>query len=149
MRIGGIWGPLYHSMANLPSRLTHAAVKGTDPDLAATRGGVPFADDGGDMCYVKDCAQGIQLLTLTEKLPHSIYNVGSGRATTNGELLAAVKQAVPTCIMEIKEGRSPRWRQDVYMDISRIKADTGYAPRYTVATGVQDYVAWLQAGNAR
>jgi len=33
MRMGGIWGPLYHSMANLPSRLTHAAVKGTDPDL--------------------------------------------------------------------------------------------------------------------
>ena len=25
MRIGGIWGPLYHSMMNLPSRLAHAA----------------------------------------------------------------------------------------------------------------------------
>ena len=149
MRIGGIWGPLYHSMANLPSRLTHAAVKGTDPDLASSRGGVPFAEDSGDMCYVKDCAQGIQLLTLTETLPHNIYNVGSGRATTNGELLAAVKKAVPTCTLEIKAGRSPRWRQDVYMDISRIKADTGYEPRYTVETGVQDYVAWLQAGNAR
>ena len=149
MRIGGIWGPLYHSMANLPSRLTHAAVKGTDPDLASTRGGVPFAEDSGDMCYVKDCAQGIQCLTLTEKLPHNIYNVGSGRATTNGELLAAVKRAVPACTLEIQAGRSPRWRQDVYMDISRIKADTGYAPRYTVETGVQDYVAWLRAGNAR
>jgi UDP-glucose 4-epimerase len=149
MRIGGIWGPLYHSMANLPSRLTHAAVKGTDPDLASTRGGVPFAEDSGDMCYVKDCAQGIQFLTLAEKLPHNIYNVGSGRATTNGELLAAVKQAVPACILEIKEGRSPRWRQDVYMDISRIKADTGYEPRYTVETGVRDYVAWLQAGNSQ
>src|SRR5215471_6970184 len=92
MRIGGIWGPLYHSMANLLSRLTHAALQGTDPDLASARGGVPFAEDSGDMCYVKDCAQGIQLLTLTETLPHNIYNVGSGRATTNGELLAAVKK---------------------------------------------------------
>jgi UDP-glucose 4-epimerase len=35
------------------------------------------------------------------------------------------------------------------MDISRIKADTGYEPRYTVETGVQDYVAWLRAGNAQ
>ena len=120
MRIAGIWGPLYHSMANLPSRLTHAAVKGTDPDLAASRGGVPFAEDSGDMCYVKDCAQGIQLLTLTENL-HNIYNIGSGRATTNGGLLAAVKRAVPTCTLEIKAGRGPRWRQDVYMDISRIR----------------------------
>jgi UDP-glucose 4-epimerase len=149
MRIGGIWGPLYHSMANLPSRLTHAAVQGTDPALASTRGGVPFTEDSGDMCYVKDCAQGIKLLTLTETLSHSIYNVGSGRATTNGELLAAVKKAVPACTLELKTGRSPRWRQDVYMDISRIKADTGYEPRYTVETGVQDYVAWLQAGNTR
>jgi len=149
MRIGGIWGPLYHSMANLPSRLVHAAVKGTDPALAAGRGGVPYAEDSGDMCYVKDCAQGIQLLTLTEKLHHKIYNIGSGRATTNGELLAAVKQAVPACTLEIREGRSPRWRKDVYMDISRIQADTGYTPKYTVGTGAQDYVAWLRAGNAR
>ena len=149
MRIGGVWGPLYHSMANLPSRLTHAAVKGTDPDLASGRGGVPYAEDGSDMCYVKDCAQGIQLLTLTEKLRHKIYNIGGGRATTNGELLAAVKHAVPACTLALQEGRSPRWRKDVYMDISRIKADTGYEPKYTVETGVQDYVAWLRAGNVR
>ena len=56
---------------------------------------------------------------------------------------------MPACTLEIKAGRSPRWRKDVYMDISRIKADTGYAPRYTAETGVQDYVAWLRAGNAR
>jgi UDP-glucose 4-epimerase len=149
MRIGGIWGPLYHSMANLPSRLIHAAVKGTDPDLASSRGGMPYAADGSDMCYVKDCAQGIQLLTLTETLRHNIYNIGMGRATTNGELLAAVKQAVPACTLEIQEGHSPRWRQDVYMDISRIKADTGYEPKYTCETGVQDYVAWLRAGNVQ
>ena len=106
-------------------------------------------EDGGDMCYVKDCAQGIQLVTLTEQLRHKIYNIGSGRAITNGELLAAVKQAVPACTLALQEGRGPRWRQDVYMDISRIQADTGYAPKYTVGTGVQDYVAWLRAGNVR
>ena len=66
-----------------------------------------------------------------------------------GTRLAAVKQAVPACTLALQEGRSPRWRQDVYMDISRIKADTGYEPKYTVETGVQDYVAWLWAGNVR
>ena len=120
MRIAGIWGPLYHSMANLPSRLTHAAVKGTDPDLAASRGGVPFAEDSGDMCYVKDCAQGIQLLTLTENLLHNIYNIGSGRATTNGGLLAAVKRAVPTCTLEIKQAAAPGGAR-MSMDISRLR----------------------------
>jgi nucleoside-diphosphate-sugar epimerase len=69
MRIGGIWGPLYHSMANLPSRLTHAAVKGTDPDLASTRGGVPFAEDGGDMCYVKTAPRASSASPLPRNCP--------------------------------------------------------------------------------
>ena len=34
LRIAGIYGPLYHSMANLPSRLVHAAVKGECRDRA-------------------------------------------------------------------------------------------------------------------
>ena len=37
--------------------------------------------------------------------------------------------------------------KNVYIDITRLKADTGYEPRYTVETGVQDYVAWLRAGD--
>jgi nucleoside-diphosphate-sugar epimerase len=35
------------------------------------------------------------------------------------------------------------------MEGEQTKADTGYEPRYTVETGVSDYVAWLRAGNAR
>src|SRR5262249_29076836 len=42
-RISGIYGPLYHSMANLTSRLTHAAVKGEQPNFSGgpRGGGVP------------------------------------------------------------------------------------------------------------
>src|SRR5262249_3652979 len=58
LRIGGIYGPLYHSMANLPSRLVHAAVKGTAPDM---RGQEVYAEDGNDACYVKDCGRGIAM----------------------------------------------------------------------------------------
>ena len=44
------------------------------------------------------------------------------------------------------------WRElsfmkDFYIDITRLKAVTGYEPKYTVETGVQDYVAWLRADN--
>ena len=31
LRVAGIFGPLYHSMANLPSRLCHAAAHGRRP----------------------------------------------------------------------------------------------------------------------
>ena len=145
LRIGGIWGPLYHTMANLPSRLCHAAVQGRPADYTGARGGVPFEEDGNDICYVKDCALGIRLLHLGPRLNHRIYNVGSGRTTTNRELAAAVRAAVPGADLPMQSGRGPANRPDVWMDISRIQADTGYRPQYTVESGVADYVSWLRA----
>ena len=144
MRIGGIWGPVYHSMANLPSRLCHAAVKGTDPNLAGGRGGAPFAEDAGDLCYVKDCAQGIRLLQMADKLESRIYNIGGGAGVTNGALLEAVKKSVPDTSVTLPPGRSPRFRQDPYMDIGRISRELGYQPKYDVVQGVAEYVAWLR-----
>src|SRR6266487_3149830 len=85
-RVGGVYGPLYHSMANLPSRLCHAAVHGRAPDYSGARGGVPFEEDANDLCYVKDCAKGIQLLQMAETLPHRVYNIGGGAAVSNRAL---------------------------------------------------------------
>src|SRR5439155_26586343 len=87
LRLGGIYGPLYHSMANLASRLTHAAVRSRPLDLAAGRGGVPFDDDDNDWCYVKGCAEGIRLAYQADKPPHPIYNIGGGVGATNREVL--------------------------------------------------------------
>src|SRR5437764_498864 len=58
VRASTIWGPLYHTMMNLPSRICHAAAKGVPADFSGSRTGVPFADDESDFCYVKDCALG-------------------------------------------------------------------------------------------
>jgi UDP-glucose 4-epimerase len=41
LRLAAIYGPLYHSMANLPSRLCHAAVRRQAPNLDGVRGGPP------------------------------------------------------------------------------------------------------------
>ena len=51
VRPRGVYGPMYYSMANLPSRLAHAAVKGTEPNYGPA--GAPFADDGNDFSNVK------------------------------------------------------------------------------------------------
>ena len=53
-----------------------AHVAGSAPDYAEAPGGVPFEGDDGDFCYVKDCAKGIQLITMAPTLRHTIYNVG-------------------------------------------------------------------------
>ena len=143
LRIGGIYGPLYHTMANLPSRLTHAAVKGEQPQLTG-RGGAAMAGDYGDMCYVKDCAQGIQKVHMTGELPHRIYNIGSGRATQNADLAKAVNKAVPGASINLPEGSSGRNGPDSYCDLSQTTAEAGYKPEYDVDKGVADYAVWLR-----
>jgi UDP-glucose 4-epimerase len=55
-RISFVYGPLYHSMMNAPSRLVHAAVRGFDTSAPP---GPPRADATFDYCYVKDCADAL------------------------------------------------------------------------------------------
>jgi len=50
LRIAGIREPLYHSMANLPSRPCHTAVRSIAPDYSSARGGTPYEVDACDLC---------------------------------------------------------------------------------------------------
>ena len=144
LRIGSIYGPLYYSMFNLPSRLTHAAVRGAEPDFAA---GVPFEDDEADWCYVKDLAKGVAQLAAADRLDHRIYNLGGGSGFSNRQILEAVKKAVPGFDAALQGGLSPAGKTGVVMDNSRARDDGGYAPEYDIDRGVADYSKWLQAGN--
>jgi UDP-glucose 4-epimerase len=144
MRIGGIYGPLYHSMANLPSRLCHAAVKGVEPDYSPARGGVPFADDEGDLCYVKDCAQGVQLVQMAPKLRHRIYNIGAGRPVANSALVKAVKTVAPAANPSLQAGRGPRAKSNPYMETARVSEELGFKPEYDIERGIADYIGWLR-----
>ncbi len=144
LRIAGIYGPLYHSMANLPSRLVHAAVKNEPPVLR----GDTYAEDGYDATYVKDCGRGIAMLMQADKLNYNTYNVSSGRATTPGQMVSEIQKVIPSFKGDfLKEGRNPASPGPAYMDMGRIKADTGYQPEFPAEKSFPDYVTWLQAGN--
>ena len=150
-RIGAIWGPLGRPASPFlaASAFIHAAVGGVSPDLSALRSPA-YAQDGVDMCYVKDCGRAIALLQLADRLNHRTYNVATGRATTNGEIVDAIKKVVPDAQIDLPEGRNPNGPgSDVFLDITRIHQDTGYQPAYDTERAVADYVGWLQAGNER
>jgi UDP-glucose 4-epimerase len=145
LRLAGIYGPLYHTMANLPSRLCHAAASGAAPDLGGVRGDAPRLDDAADLCYVKDCAHGVRLAHLAAGLRHRVYNVGGGRATTNQELVGAVRAAAPAAMFTLPAGGPGQpGAEQAFMDISRLRADTGYTPAYDIQSGVADYMDWLR-----
>jgi UDP-glucose 4-epimerase len=152
LRIGVIWGPLYHSMHNMPSRMVHGALKGATVDLtqaAGVPGGPSCEEDETDLCYVKDCAKAIQMVHMAPKLNHRIYNVGSGKATSNAQLREAVMKAVPGVRIVLQPGKSAGFRANAYLDLARVAADTSYKPEFTVEAGVADYVAWLRDGNSQ
>jgi len=139
-RIGYIYGPLYHSMYNVLARIVHSAVRGTT--LVAPH--EAFAGDSFDYCYVKDCARALMLLQTAPALADRIYNVGAGRATSIGEILAATQTIAPDLAIELNAGqRDAMHGPENYMTSDAIARDTGYAPAYTIGTAVADYAAWL------
>jgi UDP-glucose 4-epimerase len=145
------WGPGGNPMSPFTAapQLVHAAARGTAPDFSALRSRA-YADDGFDMCYVKDCARAIALLQLAPRLNHRTYNVAAGQVLTNREVAAAVAAVVPDARLELPEGRSPAGSgQGICLDISRLRQDTGYQPAYDTQSAVADYLTWLRAGHPR
>lgn len=147
MRLSGVYGPMYASMRNLPSRLVHAAVHDTAPDFSPAFGGVPYADDAQDLAFVKDIARGIVLVHNADTLAHRTYNIGSDRATSNAEFLHAVKQVKPSFSADLEPGQGPRYKPNAYDDITRIQSEVGYVPAFTAQTAIAAYITWLEAGN--
>jgi UDP-glucose 4-epimerase len=145
LRIGTIWGPL--GLPDSPffplPRLLSAAVWGEEPDLTPPRPPA-YAEDGGDLCYVKDCGRAIALLMLAERLNHGTYNVSTGRLVRNSEVVAAINAAVPGANITLPAGRDPGRPPDNYLDTTRLREDTGFRPEYDVERAVPDYVDWLR-----
>ncbi len=146
-RIGAIWGPLGRPADPFfpAAQLVHAAVRGTAPDLSLLRSPV-HAEDALDLCYVRDCGRAIALLQLAGDLRSRTYNVASGRATANAEVIAAIKQVIPDARVDLPGGGTGPQN---YLDITRIHQDTGYQPAYDTERAVADYIGWLRAGHER
>lgn len=142
-RIAAVWGP--GGRASSPffaaPQLVHAAAGGTAPDLSALRFPV-YEDDGVDMVYVKDVGRAIALLQQAPTLRHETYNIGGGRLTTYGRLLAAIREVVPEFAFELPEGRNQE--DALYLDTTRLQQDTGYHPAYDTHRATADYMASLR-----
>ena len=99
---------------------------------------------------MRDCGRAIALLQLAGRLGHRTYNVAGGRVTTNAELAAAIADVIPGARPGLRDGRDPDGLgRDIYLDISRLREDTGFEPGYDTPAAVADYIGWLQSGHDR
>jgi UDP-glucose 4-epimerase len=144
LRIGSIYGPFYYSMHNPISRMCHGAARNIEPDFSDRPDGKIFEDDQADWTYVKDVARGIQQVHTAEKLNHRIYNLASGRASSNRDAFEAVRKAVPGArCAALKPGKTPGGSTNPATDLGRA-AEVGYRPEQSLETGIAAYIDWLR-----
>jgi UDP-glucose 4-epimerase len=145
------WGPGGNPWSPFTAvpQLVHAAARGTEPDLSALRSPA-YAGDGLDMCYAKDCARAIALLQLAPRLRHQVYNVAAGSPLANRDVTAALAALVPDARISLPERDGTEDAgQAICLDISRLREDRGYCPRYDTGQAVADYLGWLRQGHER
>jgi UDP-glucose 4-epimerase len=144
LRFAGIYGPgkqARHGKLALRSRLVEDPFRGNPVSVPA--GG----DQQDDMIYVDDVAEGLVQAALVKQLPHSAYNVASGLGQTIKQFADAVRKAIPQAKIEVGDGLNyygtPVNTYAIF-DISRARRDFGFNPRFSLISGIADYVERLR-----
>ena len=108
---------------------------------------IPFFGDGStrrDYTYIDDIVDGV-VKALDHCEGYEIYNLGESATTTLSELVELIGKTVGE---EPILDRQPLQPGDVlvtYADISKARSRLGYAPRTSVAEGLELYVAWVHS----
>ncbi|MCW5849479.1 MAG: NAD(P)-dependent oxidoreductase [Anaerolineae bacterium] len=147
-RLGTAYGPMEratHSRSTMSVlyALTHAAWRGE-------RVRVHGADRRRDFCYIDDVADAFAHLALAERLSWDVYNVAGDRACTVREALDSLQALVPGFAWdkaEADEAEVVTLPASVRgtLDMSRLREDTGFTPRYSLAEGLRAYLIWLKS----
>jgi UDP-glucose 4-epimerase len=131
---------------HVPNRLAHLALDGV------RRVRVNTLEAVGDYIHAEDVAAGIVSLLHAPSLHYSSYNIASGATASIGALVGWIAEKVPGFHAEITGPDDADILQDATLnsgmwgayDISRIRAETGWAPR-PVREALHAYMDWIAA----
>ncbi len=143
LRLSSTYGPgkqERHGAVGIPSMVIENAYYGRPTRLPQG------ADERNDLIYNRDVARAIVLAGFAEGLEHRIFNISSGELTTLPELVAILRERIPSVDAEIGPGLDyMQTGKPSYclFDISRARGELGYEPQYDLRRGVDDYLALL------
>jgi UDP-glucuronate 4-epimerase len=95
-----------------------------------------------DFTYIDDIVDGV-LRSLDRAPRYRIYNLGESRTISLRELIAALENALGRKATIVQQPEPPGDVKVTYADISRARAELGYAPGYPVEEGLARFAAWL------
>ena len=95
-----------------------------------------------DFVYVKDIVDGS--IRALEAKRSGIYNLGSGRARSFNELVEVLNHSLGTSFKpEYIENPHAHYQNFTEADLANVRQSLGYEPKYSLETGVADYMQWL------
>jgi hypothetical protein len=90
---------------------------------------------------------GIYLATTAEQPTSRVYNIGTGVGVTLNDFARVIRKHLPRAKIEIGPGLNflgmPYPASGIY-DISRARAELGYAPQFDLERGIADYLETLK-----
>ena len=138
--LGRAWRGSYRSGILNPPRDIHymarveEAVRGRPIEM-------PCDDAIADWTYAADAAQAAWLALTAAHLPHHLYNVSSERRRV-GDFTSALRELLPQAVISTSDAKPGHPHPS--MDNARLK-QLGFAPGYTLKSGMQDYIERIRA----
>jgi nucleoside-diphosphate-sugar epimerase len=96
--------------------------------------------------YAKDIGRAIDLAATVPMPQETIFNIGSGELVQFGTVIETLRKLVPSLTVEIEQGK-PGESHAYAMDIARAKQHLHWEPRYSLESGIEDYLSELKTVN--
>jgi nucleoside-diphosphate-sugar epimerase len=149
VRLSGVYGPMdrvtpARNVQCIPYRIAHRALAGQPIRVRAL-------EAGGDWINAQDVARALVGLLRAAHLRYVVYNIAYGEFTTVGQLIDIVREALPATQVvgspgpdvDIDQDPSRRLGRWSDYDISRVRADIGWAPT-PLRQALQSYIEWIR-----
>lgn len=96
-----------------------------------------------DFVYIKDVVQAN--IKAIESKQSGIYNVGSGKAQSFNDIITHLKEGLGEFEVEYFDNPYSFYQMHTEADISSTKNDLSYEPRFSLQSGIADYIDEIKA----
>lgn len=93
--------------------------------------------------YVDDVVSATIAALDVPSLPQDVYNVTGGTYLTIDQVANAVRHVLPKAKIDLQPGPDPVDTIQEEFDISTIKRDLGFSPRFSIEQGIETYYQWI------
>lgn len=155
---GELFGSVYNSLYGMEIvslRVTEVYGPGLwmpsllgDMIRAGLRGETFALESGGDhpfqFVHVEDVATAARSASTAMTLSQPVYNVSGGRQVTVAETARLLEELIPGATFDIGPGLLPNWDSQGPYDLTASQRDLGYAPAWTLESGLVNQIDWLR-----